>query len=118
MKRSKDILDQRLAKIATAPRPAASGVTQRRKDARRSERRTIFKPAVITYGQGAAAQCVVNNISAEGARIAIDRADRFPAHLALKFGHGAPARHAEIIWSKNGEYGLSFTDMAAPRATR
>ena len=117
MKRAKGILDQRLAKIAAAPKPAAASVARRRKDARRSERKTVFQPAVIAYGQGNTAQCVVSNLSAEGARIAINRADAFPARVRLIFDTGARARHAEIVWSANTEYGLSFVDAAAPRAT-
>lgn len=108
MKRSKGILDQRLAKIAAAPRPVGLGMARARKDARRSERRKVFKPAVIIYGRGAEAQCIVNNISAGGARIAIDRGDAFPVDVTLKFDHAAPARKARIVWSKDKEHGLEF----------
>ena len=108
VKRSKGILDQRLAKIATATKPVATGAARRRNDTRRSARRTVFKPAILAYGEGNAAQCVVNDLSAEGARIAIDRADAFPAHVTLKFGHAAPARYARIVWRKNRQYGLNF----------
>lgn len=118
MKRSKGILDQRLAKIAAAPKPAARGNARPLNDMRRSERKTVFKPAVITYGQGNVAKCVVNNLSVEGARIAIDRADTFPAHVRLIFDTGAKARNAEIVWGENRQYGLSFVDAAPPKANR
>lgn len=119
MKRSKGILDQRLARIAAAPKPAALGIARRRKDARRSERQTTFKPATIAYGRDNVAHCIVNNLSADGARVAIDRGgDTFPVRVRLKLDAGAVARNADIVWRKNNEYGLSFADAPPPRAIR
>lgn len=118
MRRSNSIIDKRIEKITATAKRHTLTMSRRRKETRQSDRKTVFKPASLAYGETNTTHCIVNNISSHGARITIDRSDVFPQQVTLKIGQSAMCYNAQIIWCKNKEYGLYFLDEAAPTVIR
>lgn len=118
MRRSNSIIDKRIEKITATAKRHSLTMSRRRKETRQSDRKTVFKPASLAYGEANATHCIVNNISTHGARITIDRNDAFPQQVTLKIDLSAISYDAQIMWCKDKEYGLRFLDEASPTASR
>lgn len=125
MKKRKDIINQRLARIAAAP-PAQQAAAPlcarqsgplsgplsapaRQKRPRRGEERVkTFKPGKLVFGRGAEMRCVVSDVSGGGARIMMDRGDEPPDRVTLILDHAPLPRPARIAWRGEKEYGLCY----------
>jgi hypothetical protein len=77
---------------------------------KRESRRLLGQPAWITLEGGfAARQCVVQDISASGARISVDGAASLPATLRLAFARDARTGHkCQVVWRRGGSAGVKF----------
>ena len=77
---------------------------------KREARKLMGQPAWITLDGGfAARQCVVQDISSAGARIAFDEAATLPAKLRLAFSRDARTGHkCQVIWRRGRSAGLKF----------
>lgn len=121
MRQANNIINKRIKKITAAAAPSTWTMSKRpRKDTRQADREKIFKPAILAFGdigEVNAADCIVSNLSADGAGIIIDRCDAFPKTVTLKIGPFAMKRDAQIVWNKNSQYGLRFLDSDETQAT-
>ena len=77
---------------------------------KREARKLLGQPAWITLEGGfAARQCVVQDISSSGAKIAVDNAAALPATLRLAFARDARTGHrCQVIWRSGGSAGVKF----------
>jgi hypothetical protein len=68
------------------------------------------QPAWITLDGGfAARQCMVQDISSSGARIAVDDAVTLPASLQLAFARDARTGHkCQVVWRRGKSAGVKF----------
>ena len=82
-----------------------AGVTKKR-DARRS----VSQPGWITLDGGfAARQCVVDDLSATGAKITVDDSGLLPARLRLAMSRDArTGRICAVIWRRGKSAGVKF----------
>lgn len=117
MKFSNKAADKRLSKLA-ASKPSAVFISKPRREQRHAERRVMFKPASLIFGNAKVAHCVINDMSLSGARITIDRNDAFPSDVTLRIDQSAERYDAQIVWRKNMQYGLHFAIETPPIATR
>ena len=117
MKKRKDVINQRLARIAAAPpvRGAAaplsaqmSAPSQPKRPRRAEERVKTFKPGKLVFGRGAETRCVVSDVSSGGARVIMDRGDVLPDTVTLILDHAPSPRPARIVWRSDKEYGLCY----------
>jgi hypothetical protein len=77
---------------------------------KRESRKLLGQTAWITLEGGfAARQCVVQDISSAGARIAFDNAATLPATLRLAFARDARTGHkCQVVWRRGASAGLKF----------
>jgi hypothetical protein len=77
---------------------------------KRESRRLLGQQAWITLEGGfAARQCVVQDISASGARITLDDAVTLPATLRLAFARDARTGHkCQVVWRRGRSAGVKF----------
>ena len=77
---------------------------------KRETRKLLGQSAWITLEGGfAARQCVVQDISSAGAKIAVDDAATLPATLRLAFSRDARTGHkCQVVWRRGRSAGLKF----------
>jgi hypothetical protein len=82
-----------------------AGVTKKRE-----ARKTLTQPGWITLDGGfAARQCVVQDMSASGAKISIDDPNALPATLRLAFSRDArTGRPCQVVWRRGNSVGVKF----------
>ena len=107
-----NLLDQRVESISHSP----SGLSDESKAKcgqrkRWDEREQIFKPAKVYTGRGAYIRCIVLNVNAKGARVALDGSFDLPETVVLKFDQTKEAHTARVVWRDRNEYGLSYRIM-------
>jgi hypothetical protein len=78
-------------------------------DRRCSVRRKTYKGARIAFdGRRAAISCIVRNISAGGACLAVDSPVGIPATFSLEFDSGELSRPCRVVWCKESRMGVAF----------
>jgi hypothetical protein len=82
-----------------------AGVTKKRE-----ARKTLTQPGWITLDGGfAARQCVVQDMSASGAKISIQDPNALPATLRLAFSRDArTGRPCQVVWRRGNSVGVRF----------
>jgi PilZ domain len=82
-----------------------AGVTKKRET-----RKSLTQPGWITLDGGfAARQCVVQDMSASGAKIRVDDANALPATLRLAFSRDArTGRACQVVWRDGNSVGVRF----------
>ena len=77
---------------------------------KRSTRRSLSQSGWITLEGGfAARQCVVQDLSATGAKVTIDDPNSLPAKLQLAFSRDArTGRRCEVVWRRGKSVGVKF----------
>jgi hypothetical protein len=82
-----------------------AGVTKKRE-----ARKTLTQPGWITLDGGfAARQCVVQDMSASGAKIRVNDPNALPATLRLAFSRDArTGRPCQVVWRRGNSVGVKF----------
>jgi PilZ domain len=77
---------------------------------KRDTRKSLSQPGWITLEGGfAARQCVVQDMSATGAKVTIDDPNTLPAKLRLAFSRDArTGRRCEVVWRRGKSVGVKF----------
>jgi hypothetical protein len=77
---------------------------------KRASRKSLSQPGWITLEGGfAARQCVVQDLSATGAKVTIDDPNSLPAKLRLAFSRDArTGRRCEVVWRRGKSVGVKF----------
>ena len=77
---------------------------------KREARKSLRQPGWNTLEGGfAARQCVVQNVSAAGAKVTIDDPNTLPAKLKLAFTRDArTGRNCEVVWRRGKSVGIKF----------
>lgn len=115
MRKQKDIINNRLARIAAAqPAPSIEGASpfaskpRRNRPQRREERIKTFKPGKVFFGRNLSTRCVVNDLTTHGAHISLDHDEILPDKIVLRFDQSLKTYQARIAWRGEREYGLCF----------
>lgn len=76
------------------------------------ERVNVLKSAAISYGEMVenTVECVVTDISKQGARILVSSAEAIPANFKLTFANGNTEHSCVLAWSTKDEIGVRFID--------
>jgi hypothetical protein len=77
---------------------------------KRESRKSLSQPGWITLEGGfAARQCVVQDLSATGAKVTIDDPNSLPTKLRLAFSRDArTGRRCEVVWRRGKSVGVKF----------
>jgi hypothetical protein len=77
---------------------------------KRETRKSLRQPGWITFDGGfAARQCVVEDLSATGAKVTLDDPNTLPTKLRLAFARDArTGRKCEVVWRRGKSVGVKF----------
>ncbi len=77
---------------------------------KREPRKSLRQSGWITFEGGFAARpCVVQDLSASGAKITIEDTNSLPARLRLAFSRDArTGRSCEVVWRRGKTVGIKF----------
>lgn len=77
---------------------------------KREVRKSLRQPAWITLEGGFAARaCVVEDLSASGAKVTVEDNNTLPAKLRLAFSRDArTGRPCEVVWRRGKSFGIKF----------
>ena len=77
---------------------------------KRASRKSLHQSGWITLQGGfAARQCVVQDMSATGAKVTVDDPNALPAKLRLAFSRDASTgRNCEVVWRRGKSVGIKF----------
>jgi hypothetical protein len=76
---------------------------------RREElRHRVLKPAQITWGSGAALDCVIRNISGQGACLEVASPLGIPPNFTLMLDNNRSKRECRIVWRTERRIGVAF----------
>ncbi|MEH2608921.1 PilZ domain-containing protein [Bradyrhizobium sp. AZCC 1693] len=77
---------------------------------KRESRKSLSQPGWITLEGGfAARQCVVQDLSATGAKVTIGDPNSLPTKLRLAFSRDArTGRRCEVVWRRGKSVGVKF----------
>lgn len=80
------------------------------REKKRAARKSLRQPGWITLEGGfAARQCVVEDLSASGARVTVADNNTLPAKLRLAFSRDARGgRACEVVWRRGRTVGVKF----------
>jgi hypothetical protein len=85
-------------------------------DRRQSVRDKVLYGGVAKINQsGSTMDCVVRNISEEGACVEFDQAAKLPEELDLTIGRKGRSFLARLIWRQANKVGLAFRIMTSDR---
>jgi hypothetical protein len=81
------------------------------KSKKREIRKSLKRPGWITLEGGFAARpCVVEDLSAAGAKITLEDPNTLPSRLRLGFDRDARSgRSCEVVWGRGKSFGVKFT---------
>jgi hypothetical protein len=109
MLKDKDRVSRRIAALSAAkplaaPPPAATG----RRTPRIDDRRQVFRFGCLVLDDKSELRCILKDISASGARVALEGAHALPPIVLLKVDMTGEKKRAAVVWQKESEAGLSF----------
>jgi hypothetical protein len=93
-----------------AGKKAASGLSPESNTERRSQsRQRVLKGAIIHFNKGyGALECVVRNLSPDGARLAFGETTAVPPAFELKIAGSDTVRQARVRWRTVDSVGASL----------
>jgi hypothetical protein len=83
---------------------------------RRHIHRTRMLKAAKLFGQACTADCVVQDISADGARLVLFSTESIPGTFDLSFDGARTLRFCRVVWRSPMEIGVQFQEHEFPAA--
>jgi hypothetical protein len=83
---------------------------------RRNQRSRVLKGAKIVVGATSLLDCVVRNLTNDGARVEIPNTVNLPEDVAITFDGGRTCRPCRVAWRTLNETGLEFTDANSQKS--
>jgi hypothetical protein len=78
--------------------------------------RSFLRAQIIFNNRMSTIDCIIKNISATGARIALDDALAVPTEFELSVPQKGRSHRARLVWRDKDSIGVEFTDTQAPAA--
>ena len=76
--------------------------------------RSFLRAQIIFNNQMTTIDCIIKNISATGARIALNDALAVPTEFEIYIPQRRSSHHARLIWRDKDSIGVDFTDVLQP----
>ncbi|MGD9800078.1 MAG: PilZ domain-containing protein [Parvularculaceae bacterium] len=105
-----DKMARRLAALASARRLAVPTPAPKKKveEERAETRRGVYRPGRLIVTGGLELDCMIVDLSANGARLHLDGADALPEFLTLRVVSTGALKRARVVWRREHSAGLSF----------
>src|SRR5438552_18570970 len=81
---------------------------------RRTNRRRVFKSAIIEFDRSAYS-CAVRNLSEVGAALDVPYAVTIPHEFKLTLERDRVSRNCRVIWRKENRLGVEFGQVGGPQ---
>ena len=101
-------LDARLNALSKASNAGPSTVSSKKRVQRQDERRSTYKVGKVRYDGGGDLACVVQDMSATGAKVKLQGAYPLPPKVLLVIGEMGFKKICDVRWQDSDEAGLSF----------
>jgi len=88
--------------------PASAGAFHQMEDRRTVQRRRVLKAGTIAFGQAAGIDCIVKNLSDQGALLVVESSVGVPNQFTLAIPSEAMKRNAMVQWRRATSIGVSF----------
>ena len=103
-----DKIAQRIASIAAA-KPIVTVAPPSKPDSRRKDqRRAVYRHGRLTVAGGVKIDCIIADVSENGARIELDGASSLPDLVLLKVVMTGESKRARVVWKRDNSAGLSY----------
>lgn len=90
----------------------AANKSQKSSDPRRAPRERAFLKARLSFANGTMSfPCLVTQISATGARLAVDDDAALPDHFQIAIAQKGVDRAAKLIWRRDGQAAVEFAPV-------
>jgi hypothetical protein len=106
-------LNQRIAAIAAA-RPLTVPTPKRHEEIRREQRKAVYRFGHLQLSDRSVLNCIVKDVSRNGARITLEGAISLPEMVILKIDLTGERRRARVAWQRDREAGLAFALEHSP----
>jgi len=112
-------MKQDSAGVPTATPSPGGNASQDAKDRRRSRRRRVLKEGKLIFGQGhSVADCVIDNVSEDGAHVRITSSHGVPQDFYLVEANRGIIHKAEVAWRTTTGIGLKILGPLEDAAAR
>ena len=103
-----DKMAQRLASIAAAKPLLVVAPPPKAPPRRNEKRQAVYRFGRLTVAGGVRLDCIIADISPNGAKVELDGASSLPELLTLKVVMTGETRRARVAWKRDHSAGLSF----------
>lgn len=103
-----DKMAQRLASIAAAKPVLVVAPPPKAPPRRKETRQSVYRHGRLTVAGGVRLDCIIVDISPNGARVELDGASSLPDLLTLKIVMTGETRRARVAWKRDNSAGLTF----------
>ena len=81
---------------------------------RTKTRQRVLKAGTISFDNGTGINCVVRNISADGAALEVESQTGIPSEFNLVIGTGQLSETCRVLWRKTRRLGVVFQPRTVP----
>ncbi len=108
------LVERRLEGISKSVAAVMPAATEGRIQQRRNPRKSVFLQARLITESLTRIRCQVIDLSADGARVVLDRDHDVTPFVTLRFDRSGVARKARVAWRYQNELGLAFRARKTP----
>ena len=99
---------RRIASIASAKPVAFVSPPSKPESKRKDQRRAVYRHGRLTVAGGVKVDCIIVDVSENGARIELDGASALPDIVLLSTVMTGEKKRARVVWRRENTAGLSF----------
>lgn len=99
---------KRILTIAAAQPVIAADPPPKPASKKREQRRPVYRHGQLRIAGGVMVDCIIVDISPNGARVELDSAFSLPEFVLLKTVMTGERRRARVVWKNRNSAGLSF----------
>lgn len=101
-------ITERILTIAAAQPVIAADPPPKPGSKKRERRRPVYRHGQLRIAGGVMVECIIVDVSPNGARVELDSAFALPEYVLLKTVMTGEKRRARVVWKSRNAAGLSF----------
>lgn len=109
MARTPHKITERILTIAAAQPVIAADPPPKPASKKREQRRPVYRHGQLRIAGGVMVDCIIVDVSPNGARVELDSAFALPEVVLLKTVMTGESRRARVVWKNRNSAGLSFS---------
>ncbi len=117
MAKTPNRIAERISSIAAARPVIAADPAPKPPSKKREHRRPVYRHGQLRIAGGVMVDCIIVDVSLNGARVELDSAFSLPEFVLLKTVMTGDRRRARVVWKSRNSAGLSFLMERKPNFT-